>query len=465
MNFSIGRHATAKLFFCFVGCFALSCEKFLDAKSDQKLAFPTSVKDLQALLDDFPLINERGPIADEASADNYYLTTDSWQTLSTDLQRIYAWEKDYLFQSGIGNDWSNGYSRIYIANLILDNIDEIKHEPNELQELSNIKGQALFLRAKSYLELAFIFCLAYSETSNDSDLGLPLRLDADFNKKIQRSNLGQTYSQIISDFKEAIPLLPINVVNPVRASKPAAYAFLARTYLAMGKYTECLENADLCLELKDDLMNFESDPDIETSGAYRIKRFNKEVIFDGYSSSNSSYLISSSIAKVDSLLYLAYDNNDCRKTLFFFENSDPELGTYQYCGGYMQSDAVFSGIAVDEVLLMRAECHARKGNVSMALDDLNGLIVTRWKDGTYQPYNEATPEGALNKILQERRKELIFRGVRWMDIKRLNKEGANIILKRILNGVTVILGPNDLRFALPIPEDVISISGIQQNRR
>jgi hypothetical protein len=72
---------------------------------------------------------------------------------------------------------------------------------------------------------------------------------------------------------------------------------------------------------------------------------------------------------------------------------------------------------------------------------------------------------ALNIILIERRKELLMRGLRWMDIKRLNKEDAGIVMKRTINGQTYTLLPNDLRYSFPIPEDVISLSGMQQNPR
>ena len=68
-------------------------------------------------------------------------------------------------------------------------------------------------------------------------------------------------------------------------------------------------------------------------------------------------------------------------------------------------------------------------------------------------------------ILLERRKELLMRGLRWMDLKRLNMEGAAITLTRTVNGQVYTLPPNDLRYALPIPEDVIAISGMQQNPR
>jgi hypothetical protein len=58
-----------------------------------------------------------------------------------------------------------------------------------------------------------------------------------------------------------------------------------------------------------------------------------------------------------------------------------------------------------------------------------------------------------------------MRGLRWMDIKRLNKDGAKITLTRNVEGNTYTLPPNDLRYALPIPEEVISLTGMPQNIR
>ena len=67
-------------------------------------------------------------------------------------------------------------------------------------------------------------------------------------------------------------------------------------------------------------------------------------------------------------------------------------------------------------------------------------------------------------VLLERRKELTLRGLRLSDIKRLNKEGRGITLTRIVNGVAYTLPANSARFANPIPENIIEISGMEQNR-
>ena len=125
----------------------------------------------------------------------------------------------------------------------------------------------------------------------------------------------------------------------------------------------------------------------------------------------------------------------------------------------------FTGLATDEVYLIKAECAARRNDVTTAMNYLNNLLVTKWKTGTFVPYTATSSQDALNEILTERRKELVWRAIRWVDIKRLNKEGANITLTRILNGQTYTLPPNSPLYEMPIPSDEISLSGIQQNPR
>ena len=85
--------------------------------------------------------------------------------------------------------------------------------------------------------------------------------------------------------------------------------------------------------------------------------------------------------------------------------------------------------------------------------------------GTFTPYPIQSAAEALDTILVERRKELAFRGIRWSDLRRLNKEGWNITLTRNLNGVMYTLPPNSELYTLPIPPDVINSSGIIQNPR
>ena len=78
-------------------------------------------------------------------------------------------------------------------------------------------------------------------------------------------------------------------------------------------------------------------------------------------------------------------------------------------------------------------------------------------------YLEKSPENLTKR--RKRRKELLFRGLRWADVKRYNREGANIVLSKTVNGKTFLLPPNDLRYAIAIPEDIIGMTGMPQNDR
>jgi tetratricopeptide (TPR) repeat protein len=434
------------------------CKKYLDEKPDKKLAVISSLDELQGLLDYDPDMSFNDISACEVSADDYYVTSADWSARSETERRMYTWEKDYLFTPGY-NDWSDTYYVAYCSNTVLDNISKIDKAQDE-NRWNDIKGQALYHRAHAYLQALLTWSVAYDEQTANSDLGIPLRLNTDFNTSSNRANVEDSYNQVILDLKEALRLLPITAIHKICPCKPAAYALLARAYLSMRKYDEVGLYADSALQLNNSLMDYNDATIINPSAALPIPRFNIEVLTDGRMTLPS--ILSSGKAKIDSSLYASYDNNDLRKEIFFKSNNN---GTYGFKGSYSKTAALSSSITVDETYLMRAESFARSGKINEAMNDLNTLLIKRWKSGTFFPFSANNITDALNIILHERRKELIMRGLRWMDIKRLNKEGANISLTRIVNGVTYTLPPNDLRFALPIPEDIITLSGIQQNKR
>ncbi len=438
-----------------------SCKKYLDAKPDKQLVVPNKLSDLQALLDYYNKMNENDAgAAAEASADNYYLTDIDWTGMQENYRRMYIWEKDYLF-SPYPNQWSFAYDKVYTANVVLDNITNIEKTEENKTDWDNIKGQALCFRAKTFLDVAFVWSLAYDKTTASSDLGIPLRLNSDFNEPSARASIQQTYDQVINDFKQSISLLPVVPKSVFRPSKPASYGLLARTYLAMREYDSAYKYADLCLQLKNQLMNFNGDENVNASMEYPISTLNKEVIMESRSAVISP--LDNSKAKIDSTLFAAYDSNDMRKSVFFKAGTNK---TYTFRGSYEGGAPIFTGIAIDEVYLIRAECAARIGMVQEAMNDLNTLMIKRWKNTTAFPlFTATTTAEALQKILNERRKELLMRGLRWMDIKRLNEDGAAITLNRKINAKVYTISPNDLRFALPIPEDVILRSGLKQNPR
>lgn len=57
----------------------------------------------------------------------------------------------------------------------------------------------------------------------------------------------------------------------------------------------------------------------------------------------------------------------------------------------------------------------------------------------------------LKFIREERRRQLIFRGLRWTDIRRYNMEDGAESLRRVLDDKTYTLMPNDKRYAFLVP--------------
>jgi tetratricopeptide (TPR) repeat protein len=435
------------------------CKKYLDEKPDKKLAVISSLEELQSILDYNTFMNERDIGAGEVSADDYYISdADYTGWYSENEKRMYTWEKDFLFPSSV-NDWRSTFRCVYRANTVLDNMGVINSSESPAT-WKDIKGQALYYRARSFLSAAFIWTTAYDSSTSSSELGLPLRVDSDFNIVSVRSSLKETYDRIVADLKEAIDLLPVTTIHKMRPSKPAAFALLARTYLSMRDYQKAGLYADSSLQLYNTLVDYNNSDLVSAFDFYPFRRFNDEVLT--VSGMDIPGILYNYVAKIDSALYKSYSENDMRKVAFFQDNND---GSYGFKGSYDEWATLFTSVATDEVYLIRSECYARAGNISAAMKDLNALLINRWKTGTFTPFTATDQIDALDKILKERRKELLMRGLRWMDIKRLNAEGANISLKRIVNGITYTLPANDLRFALPIPEDVISLSQMQQNPR
>ena len=429
------------------------CKKYLSSKSDKSLAIPASLVDLQALMDDYSRINY-GVGAGVTAADEYYLTESQFNELYIDEdRRMYTWKDDDVVYSK-DNGWVRSYDNIYRANTVLEVISGINRDHLNKADWDNVKGEALFLRGRSFFEVAMIWAEAYDKNNSRTKLGVPLRLGTDFNVPSVRGSLEKTYRQIISDLKASIELLPNRTVHVFRASRPAVCGELARVYLSMRMYDSAMFYSSEALKEFNYLLDYNT---LDTSKRFPFVRFGPEVIYE-----TTLFMTLLPYNVVDSTVYQMYDDNDLRKALFFDVNKD---GSHRFCGSYNNTFAAFGGIASDELYLMRAECFARLGKIDLALNDLNLLLRNRYLRDSFILRKSKDSKEVLEWILDERLKELLFRGLRWIDIKRLNKEGANIRLRRIVGGVEYILPPNDFRYAVAIPKDIIENSDIQQNPR
>lgn len=443
----------------------VSCSNdWLEERSNKSLVVPNSLNDLQALLDNTDYMNGNhlggGVLPDmgENGSDDYLLSDNVWNNMNVVYKNAYIWNSD-IFEGYTSLDWNRPYLTVFYANTVLDELMNIEPAQHEINEFNNIKGSALFYRANAFFHLAQVFARPYSRETAEEDLGIALRLTSDFNVITTRASISDTYSRILEDLDEALILLPDRPLYKTRPSKAAVYGLRARLYLVMGDYENALANAEACLALQDDLMNFNS---INVTANLPFPRFGIEIVFDASIVSNlamQNHIVSPE-------LYDLYDLNDLRRTAYFRVVS----GNLKFKGSYIRSQFVFfGGIATDEIYLIKAECHARLNDIPIAMSTLDLLLENRYiiENGisSYSPFQPSSQSEAIDIILNERRKELPFRGLRWMDLRRLNGEGRNIVLRRVVNGMEYLLEPNSPKYIYPIPNDVINASGIQQNVR
>lgn len=438
-------------------CMSLgSCTEFLDAKPDGKLVQPETLEALQELMDNAIILNRETPSLGEISCDDYYLSQQLFAGLNRDyLREAYVWSDKN--QMPYSNDWSYTYNKVYYANTVLESLENRPHlRSQNLDAWRNIMGQALFVRAKALSDAVFIWADVYDANESETKLGIPVPTDTDFNKPTKRESLKDTYNAIISDLELASHLLPERPLHPNRASKPAALGLLARIYLFSNDYENALHYADSCLSYGYKLMDFN---DISTEKkTFTIPEFNIEVLY--YSELVAYSLTLRTGSFVDSILYKSYEETDLRKKVFFMGERD-NLQVFR--GSYSGNDYNFSGISVNEIYFILIESLVRLNKLEEGMESFNYFMKHRYMSEYFEPFIAVDLEQALNYILEHRRKELLRRGLRWPDVKRLNKLGRNIKLTRIVNNREIILEPNDSNFVLAIPEEVLLNTGIPQN--
>ncbi|MEC3879137.1 RagB/SusD family nutrient uptake outer membrane protein [Parapedobacter sp. 10938] len=459
---------------CFtLACFASCGTDFLDVKPNIRQRVPSELGDYSLLLDNTGVMNVSAHALGMIGSDEYYLTDAQYSTfpdgaLHNYQIRAYTWEKE-IFQGNEAGymDWNNGYKRILWANLVIDGISRLSLTGEEKVAAEHVRGMALFHRAWNYYSLAQLFCPVYDDVSSEKALGLPLRLEPDLTLRIPRSTLAATYSQIIRDLTGAASVLPETASTGFTPTRAAAHALFARLYLQMGNYQKALDHASKCLETRGELLDYRSLEFINNMTFRANGTGNPEVIFMAIVRGDTNYLrmLRQNILSVDSVLLESYAEGDLRRQAFYrlFNNV-----RYTFRGSYdgTSQNTYFSGLAVDEVYLTRAECAVRLGDLTQSLIDLNTLRRHRYVSEGYVDLTSGDGQQVLDWVLEERRKELVFRGTRWEDLRRLNKEPRYTrTLERRIAGQIYTLEPGSLRYVYPLPVEAIVQGGYEQNDR
>lgn len=346
--------------------------------------------------------------------------------------------KDNSFVTGY---WATSYNIINRANNILAALDVFG---NDATTRARVEAEAKFLRGTAYFNLVMVFGKAYNDGTPSSNPGVPLILTptrtADESLQVPRSTVAQVYTQVLEDLNAAKAALPAD--NDFYADTYVASAMLARVHLVMGNYAQAGAEANRVISSG----NYELFANIKSN--YVRTADGDETIF---AIQNTPTVFNNDMAVFHAPLpygradiqvlnpHLAtYETGDVRGTLFVATGRG-RMST-KYASDNPSLDPRRTNITVlrlAEMHLIRAEANVRTGG-SVGATPLADVNAIRARVGL-APLAAVT----LADVLKERRNELIFEGVLYSDMKRLQIN---------TQGVSGALPWNSNALVFPIPE-------------
>ncbi|NIG56955.1 RagB/SusD family nutrient uptake outer membrane protein [Chitinophaga sp. Cy-1792] len=431
---------------CWIALAALvlsSCGRdYLDIKPKGKV-IPSVYKDYRLLLNNaYTLPTSYG--SDEWLTDDVeFYESKGLSYLGNSTFKLHTWQNN-VYVSGDGdNMWNSLYKQIYIANVVIDGMKTVTD--GILTERNQVTGEALVHRAFAYFSLVNLYGMQYDAATASKDLAVPLVLAPTTDQQLNRASVQAVYDQVFADLNLAVTLLGKTSTTFFEPSLATGYAVLARAALATGKYQEALTAATNSLAIKNKLTDynqFKNDP-----YSFPINSENQETLL--MKLANNAY----SWFSVSKDLQVAFKDslNDLRYQILFTSTQDPMRGYLYYNGEFLQYDTRNLGPTVAEMYLVKAECEARAGDATAALNDMNAVRKARILSNSYQPTTATSADDALVKVLEERRRELCFHGMRLFDLKRLNKDPKFAkTLHHSYNGQQYEIAPNSPMYLFPI---------------
>ncbi|WP_454880712.1 RagB/SusD family nutrient uptake outer membrane protein [Sphingobacterium detergens] len=431
-----------------------SCsDSFLDMEPNKKIVVPSTLEDVRSLLNNNSRMNMNYSGTQEVITDDYFLTDDGYGAVSAMTTGLsYIWETDVLLSEL--NDWSVAYANVFYCNVALETLEFIKRDETDIAEWNNLRGQALFFRSLNFYNLMQLFAKPFKMGAAGTDPGIVLKLSADINERMKRATVKECYGQILDDLAEAGQLLSKKQKYKTLPDQCAAYALLARISLSIADYGNAMEHAGKALSMTEGLMDYN---ELSPASLYPFPRFNEEVIFHC-----TTFDQPKSLSRVSPDLYTMYATSDLRRSLLYDVSTAPLA--FSFKGSYDGDLGYFVGLATDELFLIIAECYARSNELEKATNMLNDLLKKRW-DNSKEFIPIENKGNILDIILDERRKELPFRGVRWSDLRRYVLEGRSVgNIVRTIKDKTYELKPERISsYVLKIPYQVIVNNGMEQN--
>ena len=423
-----------------------SCEKYLEIVPDYKFPAELATSNLDSLES---ITNgtfnqlQSGNLFGGGLIANSELLADNWDVppiSSFSLNQLRTREMNAYNGEATGL-WNDGYRAINMANIVLHHLPE--HQEQDIEKAKLLEGECLFIRAICHFEILRMFSQAAGFTSENSHLGIPIRLtigSATEGQNTPRSSVEEVYGQIIQDLEASILLLPDN--KETRVSKWAAIAYLSKIHFQKHNYSEALIYCDQIINNGEFSLNSTVDQIYNITGS----NFSGESIFQmiNIPEDMSNGTLTGRLKYQDVIYYSPFDSlinimNDDRAQLNY-----KIFGTLKRLAKYKNTAMNITIIRLAEIYLNRAECKAHLGYSDTEIREDYNLIQVR-ANNTADNLTTGT-ENLLNAIHTERWYELGFEGDRFHDMKRRQED---------FNSFIGVYSWDDPKLIYPIPQQEI----------
>ncbi len=337
--------------------------------------------------------------------------------------------------------WQSPYIVIGRANRIIAAAEggKLSDAVEAKAKIEQYAAEAKVLRALAHFDLVRIYGKPYTEDQGAS-LGVPLVTEVlEFNAKPARSTVAEVYTQVVKDLTEAISSNALATeTEPGYVSVWGAKAILSRVYLNMGDYANALsvaediiKNSGAALWTRDQYFKaWDASTPNESEFLFRLNvagsTDNNDLNSIGNLQQRDGY--KEMVATKKFVDMLTSDPKDVRNNMFLPATATKEVEAYgtnkvflnklRGQGGNLRNVTIVPIIRLSEVYLTAAECAFRNNDKTKAVEYLNELVKNR----TTTKASLATVDNiTLERILIERRKELIGEGQRYFDALRNNE--------------------------------------------
>ncbi len=335
--------------------------------------------------------------------------------------------------------WKLQYAGITQCNLVLDNLPKIEMPESRRKQIA---GEALFLRAYYYFLLTQVF----------GDVPLFTRIVPPDQLKAPRTPKATIYAQITADCDQAADFLPAQypASEAGRATKGAAWALAAKTYLYAQNWEKTLEYIGKIKTLgvyslmPDYLDNFRKNTQNNAESVWEIQHTNLELGVGNFLNQwwASKKFEGYGFAEVTPEYVAVFEPNDPRRRFTVAMNNEEYFGviyknsfsaTTFGVRKYLQpkaevtqkadGDINYTAIRYAEVLLWEAEALNELGRVAEAQAPLE-QVRARARAQATNPAATLPPVTATNQadmraaIRRERQVELGFEMHRFFDLVR-----------------------------------------------